>query len=182
MHRPQWAARLALVSLFAATGVGLLTAPAVADPEAGSTTGPTATASPTTTPTEPGKDPSGEGDEHHLVLTAHGTTVVQRGEGKTGILSIYNQGPNNVVDAGIDFDLGALDTKKVEFTLQSNDKCRAPSKTGIACASIGERTTLDLLFRLTPAADASSPAGRDDPSISRSSIAARAGAARALPR
>ena len=158
MHRPQWAARLALVSLFAATGVGLLTAPAVADPADGSTATPSASATPT--PTEPGKDPAGEGDAHNLVITAHGTTVTAGGGGKVGILSIYNQGPNNVVDAGIDFDLGALDTDKVDFTLQTNDKCRAPGKTGIACASIGERTTLDLVFSLTPAAGAEpGPAG-----------------------
>jgi hypothetical protein len=32
MNRPQWAARLALVTTLAATGVGLIGAPAFADP------------------------------------------------------------------------------------------------------------------------------------------------------
>ena len=159
MHRPQWAARLALVSLFAATGVGLLVSPAAAEPEASPSESASPAATPSTTPTEPAPDPAGEGDAHQLVIAVAGTTVTAGG-GKAGILSIHNQGPNNVVDAGIDFDLGALDTDKVDFGLLSNDKCRAPSKTGIACPSIGERTTLDLLFRLTPAEGAEpGPAG-----------------------
>ena len=165
MHRPQWAARLVVVSLFAAGGVALLSVPASADPEtnpstsAAPSTTPTVPTVPSTTPAEPAPDPAGEGDAHQIVITVHGTTVTAGG-GKAGILSIHNQGPNNVVDAGIDFDLGALDTAKVGFSLLPNDKCRAPGRTGITCASIGERTTLDLLFRLTPAAGAEpGPAG-----------------------
>jgi hypothetical protein len=94
-----------------------------------------------------------------LVLTVHGTTVTAGGT-KTGILSIYNQGPNNVVDAGIDFDLGALDTDRVGFELLPADGCRTPGRTGIACPSIDQRSTLDLFFRLTPAKGAEpGPAG-----------------------
>ena len=158
MHRRQWAARLALAAVFAATSIGMLAAPASADPGQDPSGGASATATPTAT--EPGPDPAGEGDAHQLVITVHGTTVTAGGA-KAGILSIYNQGPNNVVDARIDFDLGALDADKVDFQLLPNDNCRAPSKTGIGCQSIGERTTLDILFELAPAAGAEpGPAGK----------------------
>lgn len=151
MDRRQWAARLALIAMVAATGMGLLAGPAAADPDT--------SASPSAPPTEPGRDPSGEGDAHQLVITARGTSVTA-GNGKTGMLSVYNQGPNNVVEASFEFDLSALDTAKVDFQLLPNDACAEPGKTTITCRSIGERTTLDLLFRLTPAKGAEpGPAG-----------------------
>ena len=151
MHCRQWAARFALISMVAATGVGLLAGPAAADPDP--------SANPSAPPTEPGRDPAGEGDAHQLVITARGTTVTA-GARKTGMLSVYNQGPNNVVDADFQFDLNALDTDKVDFQLLPNDACDAPGKASILCRSIGERTTLDLLFGLTPAQGAEpGPAG-----------------------
>src|SRR5258705_5546069 len=106
MHRPQWAARLALAAIFAATGIGMLAAPASADPGQDPSTGASATATPTAT--EPGPDPAGEGDAHQLVITVHGTTVTAGGA-KAGILSIYNHGPYNVVAAGIHFHLARID-------------------------------------------------------------------------
>jgi len=128
--------------MVAATGVGLFAGLAAADPSA--------SASPSATPTEPGQDPSGEGDAHQLVITARGTTVTA-GNGKNGMLSVYNQGPNNVVEASFEFNLSDLDPAKVDFQLLPNDACGVPGKTAISCQSIGERSTLDLLFRLTPA-------------------------------
>ena len=153
MLRSQWAARLALSSVFiaafVASGAGLLAGPAAADPSAG----------PSATPTEPGKDPAGEGDAHQLAITVRGTTVTVGGS-KTGILSIYNQGPNNVVGADIEMDLGALAADRVGFRLLPNDECHAPGTTTIHCRSIGERTTLDLPFLLTAAKSAEpGPAG-----------------------
>jgi len=149
MLRSRRAMRLALFSVFVATGVGLLALPAVAEPSA----------SPSVTPTEPEKDPAGEGDAHQLVITVHGTAV-RAGGSKTGMLSIYNQGPNNVVDADIEMDLGELDTQRVDVGLLTNNKCEKPGKTTIRCRSIAERTTLDLSFLLTPAEGAKpGPAG-----------------------
>jgi hypothetical protein len=127
MHCRQWAARLALISMVAATGAGLLAGPAAADPDP--------SANPSAPPTEPGRDPAGEGDAHQLVITARGTTVTA-GARKTGMLSVYNQGPNNVVDADFQFDLNALDTDKVDFQLLPNDACDAPGKASILCRSI----------------------------------------------
>lgn len=148
-----------MAAIFAATGIGMLAAPAAAEPGQDPSAGATPTPTATSTPTEPAPDPAGEGDAHQLVITVHGTTVTAGGV-KTGILSVYNQGPNNVVDAAIDFDLGALDTDKVDFQLLPIDNCPAPSKTGIRCLSIGARTTLDVLFRLIPVEGADpGPAG-----------------------